>query len=150
MYIFINKKVIMILIVIAIIIGTIGIYFLITNKSNVDFKVLDDLSYLKNDKSTILEDENNKFYNYESDNEKYIVFKIRESTYKSSIDIKSVKLVDSNYTGEILNIELKINVEEGETDPLRDWPLYDVKYIVMKVKNNIERLYVNGYEYDKV
>ena len=140
----------MILIVIAIIIGTIGIYFLITNKSNVDFKVLDDLSYLKNDKSTILEDENNKFYNYESDNEKYIVFKIRESTYKSSIDIKSVKLVDSNYTGEILNIELKINVEEGETDPLRDWPLYDVKYIVMKVKNNIERLYVNGYEYDKV
>ena len=145
-----NKKVIMILIVIAIIIGTIGIYFLITNKSNVDFKVLDDLSYLKNDKSTILENENNKFYNYESDNEKYIVFKIRESTYKSSIDIKSVKLVNSNYTGEILNIELKINVEEGETDPLRDWPLYDVKYIVMKVENNIERLYVNGYEYDKV
>lgn len=145
-----NKKVIMILIVIAIIIGTIGIYFLITNKANVDFKVLDDLSYLKNDKSTILENENNKFYNYESDNEKYIVFKIRESTYRSSIDIKSVKLVNSNYSGDILNIELKINVEEGDTDPLRDWPLYDVKYIVMKVENNIERLYVNGYEYDKV
>ena len=49
-----------------------------------------------------------------------------------------------------MNIELKINVEEGKIDPLRDWPLYDVKYIVMKVEKNIERLYVNGYEYDKV
>ena len=145
-----NKKVIIISIGIAIIIGTIGIYFFITNKSNIDFKVLNDLSYLKNDKSTILENENNKFYNYESDNEKYIVFKIKESTYKSSIDIKSIKLINSTYNGETLNIELKINVEEGKIDPLRDWPLYDEKYIVMKVEKNIERLYVNGYEYDKV
>jgi len=146
-----NKKVAITLIVIVlIIIGVIGIYFLTNNKFNADFKVLDDLSNLKNDKSTILENENNKFYNYEVDNEKYIIFKIRKITYKSSIDIKSVKLTNSEYSGETLNIELKIDVEEGKSDPLRDWPLVDEKYIVMRVKNNIEKLNVNGYEYEKV
>lgn len=49
-----------------------------------------------------------------------------------------------------MNVELKIDVKEGEIDPLRDWPLIDEKYIVMKVKNNIEKLYVNGYEYEKI
>ena len=146
-----NRKVIIMLIVISlIIIGSIGIHFFSNNKSNTDFNVLDDLSNLKNEKSTILKSENNKFYDYESNNEQYIVFKIRESTYKSSIDIKSVKLTNCNYNGKILNVELKIDVKEGEIDPLRDWPLIDEKYIVMKVKNNIEKLYVNGYEYEKI
>lgn len=50
-----NRKVIIMLIVISlIIIGSIGIHFFTNNKSNTDFNVLDDLSNLKNEKSTIL------------------------------------------------------------------------------------------------
>ena len=102
----------MLIVISLIIIGSIGIHFFTNNKSNTDFNVLDDLSNLKNEKSTILKSENNKFYDYESNNEQYIVFKIRESTYKSSIDIKSVKLTNCNYNGKILNVELKIDVKE--------------------------------------
>ncbi len=144
-----DKKILIGLIIITlIIIGVIGIYFLTNNKSNLDFKVLDNLADLKNDKNTILQNENNKFYEYE--NEKYIVFKIRESTYTSSIDIKSVKLTNINYNDDTLNIELKIDIVEGEADPLRDWPLVDEKYIVLKVNNKVEKLYINGYEYTKI
>ena len=146
-----NKKITITLIIIVLfIIGTLGISFLTNNVYNTDFKVLDDLSNLNNEKNSILENENNKFYNYEINNEKYIVFKIVKFTYNSSIDIKSVKLTNVNYSGEILNIELKVNVKEGKPDSLRDWPLQDKKYIIMKVKNNIEKLYVDGFEYNKI
>lgn len=59
------------------------------------------------------------------------------------MDIKSVKLININYNDDTLNIKLRIDIVEGEADPLRDWPLVDVKYIVLKVNNKVEKLYVN-------
>ena len=146
-----NKKNIFNLIcVIVLILVVIGIYFVIMNKTNNDFSVLDNLSSIENDKNDIIKNENGKFYTYENESGIYIVFKVWKTTYTTSIDIRNINLRNTSYKGQTLEIELDVNVEEGEEDSLRDWPLTDQKYVIMKVNKDIEKLYVNGIEYEKV
>ena len=49
-----------------------------------------------------------------------------------------------------MNLELKIDFKKWEQDSLRDWLSVDKRYIVMRIKNNIEKLYINRYEYEKI
>ncbi len=148
-----NKKNIvrLIYVVVILILAVIGIYLVINNKSsNNDFRVLDNLSDIQNDKNGIIENDSCKFYTYENEGKNYIVFKVTERTYTTSIDIKRIQLKNTSYNGEELKIKLDIDVEEGEEDPLRDWPLTTRKYVVMRVTKDVEKLYVNDIEYEKV
>ena len=148
-----NKKNIvkLICIVVILILVVIGIYFVVNNQSSDnDFRVLDNLSDIQNDKNEMIKNEDGKFYTYENEGKNYIVFKVTEITYTTSIDIKRIQLKNTSYSGKKLKIKLDIDVEEGEEDPLRDWPLTTRKYVVMSVTKDVEKLYVNDIEYEKI
>lgn len=146
-----NKKVIGILICVILIFIGVVIYLEKNKIENSDFVILDNVPNIDEEKDSVLEKYNCRFYSYRKDNKDYIVFKIWERTYTAdSIKIESIELENINYNNKILNIELNISVKEGKADPLRDWPLTDKKYIIMEVDNEIEELYVNGQEYEDI
>ena len=146
-----NKKVIGILICVILIFIGVVIYLEKNKIENSDFVILDNVPNIDEEKDSVLEKYNYRFYSYQKGDDDYIVFKIWEQTYTTdSIKIESIELEDVNYSNKILSVELNISFKEGKVDPLRDWPLTDEKYIIMKVDNKIEELYVNGREYEDI
>lgn len=145
-----NNQLIKAFLVSALIIAVcVGIYYIKRNPNlfNNEFRVVDDIIDVK---STALKSEDNKFYMYTEGNQKYLVFKVKKFTYTDSIKINSIELKRAKYDGMALNLTLNIDVEEGESDPLRDWPLTDEKYVIMKIDQYINDLYVNGTQYSEL
>lgn len=143
-----SKKIICICLCIVLILLMIYLVNLRNDKnSNDNLIISNNVPNINDEKDSILNKENCRFYSYQKNDQNYIVFKIWESTYTNSIKIESIELKNTNYNNKTLNVELNVKIKEGTTDPLRDWPLIDEKYIIMKVDNEIEKLYINGQEY---
>ena len=141
-----NKKIVIILLVV---VGLLAVLLTMNTAVECEYNGEMDLSYVK---QTI---DNNEFYLFEDDNQKYILYKEEVTTNSpNDIKIKSINIIKNNYNLEN-ELILQVNVTEDITyvkEPegiSTDGISSDSRFIIMKVKENCSGLIVNGTKYNK-
>lgn len=110
--------------------------------------------YKGNKKFNIIENniEDKEYYEFEENNQKYILFKIIEGVYApGSIKIKSARIIKKAYYNNKLYLDIDIKTEEKQRsiqDGINiDGYNTDYKIFILKVDSRFNGLVINGNEY---
>lgn len=108
-----------------------------------------DLEFVKQ----IIED--NEYYMFEDNGQKYILFKMSKEVYKpQKVEIKSAKIYTKSYT-EDRKLSMNVNIEADTTkqngEPTNDISIFneDSIFFVQKINSDCSGLIVNNIEYVK-
>lgn len=142
-----TRKIIFIILIVLVLL-VIGVIFLITKRNNVsnEYKGSKNFDYIENSI------DNGEYFEFEEDNQRYILFKIIEGVYApDSIKIESAKIIDRKYENNVLylNIDIKTNIKEGivPNDMCIDGYNTDSRTFILKVDSKFNGLVINGTEY---
>lgn len=147
----ISKKLLTFILLIVVVAVIITIILVINNgkKTVNEYDIKKDLTYIKQSIN------NNEYYLFEDNNQKYIIYKEEASIEPGSVNIKSVDIKRKEYNEKnqlVLDVDVDIDahlIDYSELEYSVDGINKDSEYLIIKVKENCSGLIVNDKEYTK-